>query len=125
MNQNRLADRVIERLELESATDELAWLPAVGWLRPSGEPYGLAVELFGEAPSDSKLRVLSSVLIRLAGRDQIEIARFPRPRARQSALSGAASRDAQTRFELVGGGSNPLQGAGLYEYGVRLVGPSS
>jgi hypothetical protein len=121
VNQTQLSRRVVERLEREACDDPLAWVPAVGWLKRDGHPYGLGVELFGEAATVAQLDVLAKVLFRLAADSRVEIARFRRKVAPTDRLAHPQGDWNQAYLMLAGPGSTPLGPRNPYEYGARLA----
>ncbi len=121
VNVDQLSAGVLDVLTREASRDPHSWLPAVGWQRSDGTPYGLAAALLGEAATDRQLSRLARVLFRLASRGEIEVALFRRPSDTAGKLKVPQRNDAQTYLMLVGPGSRKLHPGASLEYAARLA----
>jgi hypothetical protein len=118
VNQAEITAFVIERLSASSERDPHAWYPATGWMDDDG-PFGLAIELFGDAWSNSQLDQLARVLFLHATEGKIEVAEF-RKTGKRKLPSRPFSQDSLTVAGLLGPGSRHLD-VPNNQYGARLA----
>jgi hypothetical protein len=118
MNQEDMTAFALGRLEASAKGDPYAWYPATGWVTDTGV-FGLALELFGEAPSNSQLDQLARVLFRLGTAGTIEVASF-HDTGRSGFPSRPHSQGEEAIQTLVGLGSRKLD-VPHNQYGIRLA----
>jgi len=121
VNFEQLSTDVLGLLAREASKDPHAWLPAVGWRRPDGTPYGLAVSLMGDGAAERQLSRLARVLFLLAGNREIEVALLRVPSDPAGRLKVPQRNDGQVYLMLAGPSSRKLHPGTSLEYAARLA----